>query len=430
MCPRKLKKFFTPQIKTAAIVSLGAVLEWFEFTLYGYLATYLSILFFPKEDKTVALIAVFGVFAASYFMRPLGGLVIGHIGDKFGRKYAVRFSMTLMIVPMLLMSFTPTYQSAGIWAVIILLIARMLQGFSVGGEFTGVLISLTEAAPKGKRGLVNSLASLSSQIGVIASSLVVGILAAVLTKNQMLAYGWRIAFFIGLILAIVSTILQKKATESEYFKEIKAKNEETKTPLLDSLKGPKMPLLATFVLTGYIGISYYMMLTYLPNILISGRGFSVDTTLFISVIVGCVYAFFSPLFGWFADLYGRKIVIYIPIALMIILVYPMFWVFNKGGFTSVLIAQAVLAAIISAMTASFQVAVTELFPTRYRYSGMSIAYNAGVALFGGTTPVIALWLTQVTDNSYSPAIYLIITSLITLLVVFKMPETKNSDYFK
>ena len=420
----------TSKTKTICIVNLGAVLEWFEFTLYGYLATYLSVLFFPKQDKTVALIAVFGIFAASYLMRPLGGLLIGHIGDKFGRKYAVRFSMTLMIVPMLLMSITPTYQSAGIWGVIILLIARMLQGFSVGGEFTGVLISLTEGAPKDKRGLVNSLASLSSQIGVIASSVVVGILAAVLTKNQMLDYGWRIAFFIGLILAIVSTILQKKAAESDYFKEMKAKNEETKTPLLDSLKGPKMPLLATFVLTGYVGIAFYMMLTYLPNILISQRGFNVDTTLFISVVVGCVYAFFSPLFGWFADLYGRKIVLYIPIALMIILVYPMFWMFNKGGFTSVLIAQAVLAAIISAMTASFQVVVTELFPTRYRYSGMSIAYNTGNALFGGTTPVIALWLTQVTDNSYSPAIYLIITSLITLLVVFKMPETKNSDYFR
>ena len=398
--------------------------------LYGYLATYLTTLFFPKQNKTVTLIAVFGVFAASYFMRPLGGLVIGHIGDKFGRKFAVRFSMMIMIVPMFLMSITPTYQSAGIWAVIILLIARMLQGFSVGGEFMGVLVSLTEAAPKNRRGFINSFAAVASQIGMIGSSLVVGLLAAVLTKDQMLDYGWRIAFIIGLILAIISTILQKKALESEYFKEVKAKKEDAKIPLLDAFKHSKKSILATFILTGCAGINLYTMLTYLPNTLISVRGFSVDTIMLFSVISSCIYAFCAPLFGWLSDLYGRKIMLYIPITLIIVLIYPMFLVFNKSSLIAILFTWTLLAIITSAMLAPFYVTVTELFPARYRYSGMSIAYNAGVALFGGTTPVIALWLTQVTDNSYSPAIYLIITSLITLLVVFKMPETKDSDYFK
>ena len=419
----------TEKAKTITIVNLGAALEWFEFSLYGYLATYLSVLFFPSEDKTVALMSVFGIFAASYFMRPLGGIIIGHIGDRLGRKFAIKFSMILMCIPMLIMCIMPTYEAAGIWAVLILIIARMIQGFSVGGEFTGVLISLTESAPNNKRAIVNSLASLSSQIGVILSSLLVGILSFILTKEEMLSYGWRVAFFIGLILAIFSTLLQKKATESPYFKELKSNNKIPKTPLRDALSGPKKPLIFTFILTGYVGIAFYMMLTYLPNMLISQKGLSVHTAMLMSVVVGCVYAFMSPIFGFIADKFGRKIVLYVPMILVILLAYPMFWVFNAGNLLNIMIAQIILAMLISAMTASFQVTVTELFPTRYRYSGMSVAYNTGNALFGGTTPMIALWIVSYTGSYYAPSIYLIVTSIVVLIAITRMPETKNSNYF-
>ncbi len=222
--------------KTIAIINLGAVLEWFEFSLYGYLATYMSILFFPKEDRTVALITVFGVFAASYIMRPLGGFFFGSIGDRFGRRYAIKLSMTFMCVPMFIMTIMPTYGSAGIWAIFILLFARMIQGFSVGGEYTGILVSLAESAPIKYRGLTSALAGLASQVGVILSALTVGVLSSLLTNEQMLAYGWRIAFGVGFVLAIVSTILQKKAVESPFFKEAKESNKLSKTPLKDALK--------------------------------------------------------------------------------------------------------------------------------------------------------------------------------------------------
>lgn len=427
---RMIKQLTLKQrVKTISIINLGAVLEWFEFCLYGYLATYLSLLFFPEEDRTVGLITVFGVFAASYLMRPLGGFVLGSIGDRFGRRYAIRLSMMLMCVPMFLMAVMPTYESAGIWAILILIFARMLQGFSVGGEYTGILVALTESASSKYRGFTNALAGLASQVGVILSAATVGILSTFLTKAQMLSYGWRIAFVIGFILAVVSTILQKKAKESPFFKELKEKGEVSNAPLKSALKGPKMPLVWTFVLTGYVGIAYYMMATFLPNILISDRGFEVDKIMFITVVVSTLYAFMSPIFGWLSDIYGRKPLLYISIGLVAILSYPMFMLFNSAGLIGILLAELLLALLISAMTASFQVTVTELFPTEYRYSGMSAAYNTGNAMFAGTTPMLCVWLSGVFSSNYAPSFYLIIASVVTFLLIYKMPETRYSQEF-
>ncbi len=415
--------------KTIAITNLGAILEWFEFSLYGYLATYMSILFFPKEDRTVALITVFGIFAASYIMRPLGGFFFGSIGDRLGRRYAIKLSMIFMCLPMLIMAIMPIYSSAGIWAIFILLFARMIQGFSVGGEYTGILVSLAESAPEKYRGFTSALAGVSSQIGVILSALTVGVLSSILTNEQILTYGWRIAFGVGFILAIVSTILQKKASESPFFKEAKESDSLSKTPLKDALKGPKMPLLWVFVLTGYVGIAYYMMTTFLPNVLISNRNFDVSTVMFITVTISTIYAIVSPLFGWMSDIWGRKMLLYIPIVSLAVLSRSMFYFFNNAVLEIILLVEIVLAILISAMTASFQITVTELFPTSHRYSGMSAAYNIGNAVFAGTTPMICVWLVDVSHSNYAPAYYLVIASIITLAVIYKMPETRHSKNF-
>lgn len=414
--------------KTIVITSLGAALEWFEFSLYGYLATYLSVLFFPNDNKTIALITVFGIFAASYFMRPLGGFVIGTIGDKLGRRFALVLSLFLMCIPMLIMTIMPTYDMLGVWSVVILIIARLLQGFSVGGEYTGVLVMLAESAPKNLRGFATALASLASQIGVILSALAVAILAMVLSKEQMMSYGWRIAFFIGFIFGIISLILQRTVKESPSFKEIKKQNKALKQPLLSALKGPKMPLVWVFVLTGYIGIAYYMMATFLPNNFIANRHLDVDIVMWITVVTSILYAVLSPLFGWLSDIYGRKPLLYIPIFLLTLSAYPIFIWLNYGDITEILIAESVLAILIAAMTASFQIAVNELFPTEYRYSGMAAAYNVGNALFAGTTPMVSLLLVDFFDSNYAPCLYLMITSIITLVIIKSMPETHKKEF--
>ena len=177
----------------------------------------MSILFFPEEDRLVALISVFGIFAASYFMRPLGGFVLGTIGDKLGRRYALTWSIGLMCAPMFIMMIMPTYEVAGVWAIVILVFARMLQGFSVGGEYTGVLVMLSETSSQKYRGLTTAFASMASQVGVILSALVVGVLASVFSKAQMLDFGWRIAFLIGFIFGLISLFLQYSVKESPLF---------------------------------------------------------------------------------------------------------------------------------------------------------------------------------------------------------------------
>jgi len=412
-----------PNLRTIIITALGAAVEWFEFSIYGYLATYLSALFFPEQSSSAALISVFGIFAASYFTRPLGGFVLASIGDQFGRHYALTLSIGLMCIPMFIMTIIPTHHAIGLWSVVILIFARMLQGFSIGGEYTGVLVIIAEESSIHLRGFYTALASMTSQFGIILSAIVVGTLTTIFTKAQMLDFGWRIAFFIGLLLGGISLFLQHSIKESPSFIKLKKEQKLLKNPLISTLKGPKMPLVRVFALTGYIGIAYYMMVTFLPNNLIISRHLNVNVVMWIAVLTSVIYALTAPLFGWFADLWGRKIMLYIPITLLLIVAYPIFFFLNNGDIVQILIAESIFAILIAAMTASFQVIICESFPIKYRYSAVSAAYNLGSALFAGTTPILSLLLVDVFQSSYAPCYYLITSSVIILLVIWKMPET-------
>ena len=417
--------------KAIGFTAFGACLEWFEFTLYAFTAPYLSAVFFPHDNKMVGLIAVFGVFAAGYLMRPLGGIIIGHIGDKKGRNYALKLSILLMSLPMLVTALSPTYEQIGASAVVILIFARMIQGFSIGGEYTGVLVMLIEHAPKKHRGFVTSLATMSSSVGVLLSSMIVATLAYFFTYDQMVEWGWRVAFIIGFILAIISFYMQKSVAESpmyvKYRKEAGTKKEMF--PLLQTWRYHKKELMYVFVLTGYLGIAYYIMAAYLPNSLITLRNLDESTVLWITTFFSAVYAITAPLWGYISDRLGRKIMIVIPTIILMLTAYPLFNIFTNGTFVLIMMAQGFLALLISAATCAFQVAINELFPTDTRYSGVSASYNISNALLGGTAPVIAALFVAQTGDELAPAYYLIIASFITLLLIFKMPETKDSKHF-
>ena len=190
-----------------------------------------------------------------------------------------------------------------------------------------------------------------------------------------------------------------------------------------------MPLIWVFFLTGYVGIAYYMMAVFLPIYFISERCFDVNIVMLITTVTSIIYAVFSPLFGWFTDLWGRKVMLNIPIFLLAILAYPIFFLLNHGGIFQILIIESIFALLMAAMTASYQIAISELFPTNCRYSSMSAAYNIGNALFAGTTPVVSMVMIKCFSSNYAPCYYLIIASLITLIVIYNMPETRRSKYF-
>jgi MFS transporter, MHS family, proline/betaine transporter len=276
------------------------------------------------------LLAIFGIFAAGYLMRPIGGIVIGYLGDKKGRSYALKLSILLMSIPMLITAIMPTYQQIGNYAVLILIFTRMLQGFSVGGEYTGVLIMLIEHSPIHKRGLITSFASISSSLGVLLSAMTVAILSSTFTPEQMIDWGWRVAFGIGAILAIISFFMQKSVAESPMYIEFKKDEKEStkKTPFFSSLTQYKRPLLYVFVLTGYLGIAYYTMAAYLPNSLISLRDISPSTILWISTLFSAVYAFTAPIWGYLTDIIGRKIVILVPTLILMLTAAPLSYIFH------------------------------------------------------------------------------------------------------
>lgn len=367
-------------------------------------------------------------------MRPLGGLVIGYIGDTYGRRKALIFSISLMLIPMIMLTFMPTYKMVGASAILLLILARMIQGFSIGGEYTGVLVMLSESSKPHLRGFTTSLASLTSSLGVLLSSFTIAILSTLLSKQQMLQFGWRIAFFIGLILGIIAIWMQMQVHESPIFKAqiLKSKtqpHQKLKYPVLTSLKKYWRAHIYVFMLTGYIGIAYYLLITYLPNTLIIKNILPTHDIFWIGVAISATYAITSLFFGYLSDQVGRKLVILIPIAIITAGSFYYFQCLYTGSFPTILSITLLLAILISAMTAAFQVTINELFPTNCRFSGMSISYNVSNALFAGTAPMIASLLAEHYHSTYAPAWYLLISGFICFCIIITMPETRFSQYF-
>ena len=330
-----------------------------------------------------------------------------------------------MSVPMLVLALLPTYSQIGISAVIILILARMLQGFSVGGEYTGVLVMLIEQSGNHNRGFFTSIGTFVSGCGVLLSSLVVTILTSNLTQQHMLAWGWRLAFGIGFVLAIFSLFLQLWMHESPFYEKLKKQKKIAKHPMREAIRDHKFALFIVFCLTGYLGIAYYMFAAFFPSFLISVQHLSEHTSMWITTIGAATYAFTAPLWGALSDYIGRKPILIASAAGLTVLIYPIFLLMSSHHLNYILLAEVVLALLISSATAAFVTTINELFPTRHRYSGVSLSYNVSNAIFGGTTPLVATSLIHLTGHHLAPAYYLMFSAFIMLIILFKMPETKG-----
>ena len=414
-----------PKIDKRSLIAgfSGNVLEWYDFTVYGFLASIIGAQFFPDEDKTVQLISAFGVFAAGYLMRPIGGIIFGNIGDKHGRKKALLISVLLMAIPTTLIAFLPTYNEIGWVAALLLIILRLLQGLSVGGEFTGSISFLVEKAPKDKRGFFGSWSTFGVFGGMLLGAALTALITSLLSPEHMHSYGWRIPFLFGSVIGVVSLFLRKGMGEEKF-----EKSKSSKTPLADFWANYKIPALKIILLSWSFGVSVYLIFIFLPTYLHTFLNVDLSLALSAHTITIIVLMLMIPFFGILNDKLGRKTVLIASLIGFVIFSYPLFNILFEKTFMAILAAMICFAVLEAMFQSVMPALMTESFPKSVRYTGLSVSYNISMALFGGTTPLISAWLVKLSGGDImAPAYYLIATSILGIIVVFTMPETYKKD---
>jgi len=422
------KKVVRPGIYFLIAGSSGNVLEWYDFTVYGFLATIIGTQFFPNEDKTIQLISTFGIFAAGYLMRPLGGVVFGYIGDKYGRKKALLYSVLLMAIPTTLMAFLPTYESIGWYAALLLVVLRLLQGLSVGGEFTNSMSFLAEKAPEGRRGFFSSFSTFGVFGGMLMGSGVASLVSSLLNVGQMHEFGWRIPFLFGAVIGIVGLLLRRGMGEEKHFVDINEHFESKKSPLSEFWSDHKFVGLKIVILSWALGVSVYLLFIFLPSFLHTFHNVKLDEALSSHTIAIVLLMLMIPYFGYLNDKIGRKRVLFISLSGFVLLSYPLFSLMFFNSFRAILTAMLIFAVLQAMFQSVMPALMSEMLPTRVRCTGLSVSYNVSMALFGGTTPLVCTWLVKVSGgNVWMPAYYLIFVSIIAIITLFFIPETyKNA----
>ncbi len=409
--------------KTLFAGMVGNVLEWYDFVVYGFLAVILGELFFPSTDPMVSLIKSFAVFAVGFLMRPIGAIVFGYIGDRFGRKKSLTISIILMAVSTTAIGLLPTYQQIGILAPILLVTLKLLQGLSVGGEYTTSVSFIVEHAPENRRGLFGSVAILGAVFGILLGSASGAFITKILSEEALYSWGWRILFFTGVLLGFVGYYVRRNIDETPKFLELEYEEMVDKKPIRDLFKNYKKEFLKTFFLSTFQAVGFYTIFVYIANHLNVFVKFPKAEALTINTISMIVLAVLIPFFGFISDKIGRKPLILFSTGLTVLLAYPLFVLLSKGTFETALASQIIFALIVAGFMSILPTTLVEIFPTKVRNSGYSIGYNLPFAIFGGTAPLIATYLIKVTGDINSPSFYLIAAALVAFIVGLTLKET-------
>lgn len=417
----------SPQKNILIAGCVANVLEWYDFALYGYFASILARLFFPAQDELTSLISTFEIFAAGYLMRPLGAAVFGNLGDKVGRKKVLIVSVILMAASTTLIGVLPTHAKIGIMAPILLTLLRLVQGFSVGGEFTGTISFIVEHGQQSRRGFSGSLATFSLIGGILLGSAMGALITSVLSVEAITSWGWRIPFVFGIVVGGVGFYLRFGIEETPMFKSLEDKGGVVRTPILEALTHYWREIFITMGTTWAGSATFYIIFIYLTTYLLSEIKIPFSTALHINTISMVILMMASPFMGALSDRIGRKPVLTIGCLGIAILSYPLFLFLSGGNILYVLGAQAVFAVELAMVFAPLGATLVELFPTRVRLSAMSLGYNLGFSIFGGTAPLVATYLIKETGSKVAPSIYLIFSALVSLLVFLRIRETYNDS---
>jgi len=414
--------------RTVALASfIGTAIEWYDFFLYGIAsAVVFSQLFFPNYDPTVGTLISFATFAVGYLARPFGGALFGHIGDRVGRKSVLVATLLIMGVATTLVGLLPTYEKIGIWAPIGLLILRLAQGIAVGGEWGGAVLMAVEHAPAGKRGLYGSAAHMGAPAGLLLST---GTFAAfaLLPHSAFIDWGWRIPFLLSVLLLGMGLFIRLKITESPAFEKMKTRGGPASQPVIEVLKRPgNIIRVALLRCIDGVGSSTYSF--FGATYAVAHLGFSTSTSVLGNVIGGAVGLISVPIAARLSDRFGRRCVYMAYVSFAIVIVFPAIWLINTGIPTMFWLAMALGLGIANyGQYGSVSAYFAELFDTNVRYSGASIGYQFGGAIFNGTAPLIATGLMAWAGSLWPIGVFIALAGLVSLITASLTPETYRQD---
>ncbi|WP_156926455.1 glycine betaine/L-proline transporter ProP [Carnimonas nigrificans] len=414
--------------RSVRAAALGNVMEWFDFGVYSYLAATIGQVFFSGASHSLQLIAAFGTFAAAFLVRPIGGMVFGPLGDVIGRQKVLSLTMIMMSIATFCLGLIPSYASIGVAAPLLLLLVRLVQGFSTGGEYGGAATFIAEYSTDKKRGYAGSFLELGTITGYLLGALVVSLLSFLLSEQAMHDWGWRIPFFVSAPLGIFGLYIRLKLEETPAFrahleKQQQLEREKPATNMLILLKEQLGPLMQCVGLVLLFNVSNYMLTAYMPSYLEETLGLGNHASLLLIIMLMFVMLPLTVMWGRLTDSIGRRPVLAFGALGLVVLAYPAFLLLSSNAMWLVFLGLVILGIFHSCFSGTTPSALPALFPTHIRYSALAIGFNLSVSIFGGTTPLINSWLVEATGNSMVPAFYMIATGLIGLVTVWSVKES-------
>lgn len=406
--------------------SVGQFIEFYDFSLYGLSAIVLSKLFFPGENAVAGLLATFATFGVAFLIRPLGGLFFGALGDRYGRRPVLYITLLTIGVATAAIGILPSYAQIGVAAPILLVLCRLLQGFSAGGESVGAPAFVFEHAPKNRRGMWLNITLAATALPSVIGGTLILLLSSNMSAESFDSWGWRIPFLLALPLALFGLWIRSRTEESEAFKQVQASQQgEEHTPIRDAFRENWLKMLQVIMVMGLTAMGFYFLTGYFVSYVQTAGELSREQSLMINAAAMLLYALVLPLGGMLGDRVGRKPMLIFGAAAIALLAVPAFMLVTSGVLLLALLGQFVFVLCLCVYGGGCYTFFVEIFTTRTRFTSAAVSYNVGYAIFGGTAPFIGTWLVEASGYNASPGIYVAVAAAAVFLVLTftNVPET-------
>ena len=403
---------------------IGNALEWYDYALYAQFATIIAQQFFPHSE--IKEIWASAVFAVGFIARPVGGIILGNIGDKYGRRIALVIGILCMALPTAGIGLLPSYETIGVAAPIILILIRIVQGFSLGGEFSGCIAYIVEHAPAEERGIAGSTSFVSMCMGMLLGLVTAKAFSYYMDPVNLMSWGWRIPFVAGLFIGGVGLYIRSHLSESPLYKAAKETGGLSRTPLRETLTKYWLQLVVAIGIYITVTAPFYTATVFIENFM-HKLGYTKNQSSITGSVILITMMIGFPISAILSDKIGRRPVLITGTILIIALIYPIFIALGSMNFTLALLSQIVFAVVIALYMGPVPTVLVEIFPTRVRFTGVALSYNMSAAIFGGSAPVVAMLLTEMTGDKYAISYYLITLAVITLFILRFYKETYRKN---